>query len=296
MLAIYNESNHAWGIKSLSKFVGSLYTERIVNKNNESATKRTDVIISKDLGELNLESYVNMTDAATVYENKTNVKFQQKDERAIIGVGDKYNTDVIVFTLALNGRIVKDFERTPNVNCLNYLIAGGELSAIVSVKETNNPADATTFNIVLHDNKSKTDTTYTFSKVGNKYTVYAASRVADEVIDRPTFKFIAYRPARVTRLVFVAYNDSSAFNETYTDKRATNIVRGFSTDTDIDDLDSVIKASQNDKFRAVTVFVNADEETVSRKDFGEYNDIINTVKANFRVVNVLLNNGHIIKL
>lgn len=296
MLAIFNESNNAWAMKSLSQYAGSLYKERTISKNNETVTKKTDIIVAKALGELDLSSFINMNNVQTVYEKNTNVRFQQKDERAILSTGDKYNTDVIAITLTLNGRIIKDFDKTANINCLNYLIAGDELSMVVSVKETNNPADGTSFDIVLHDNKAKVDTTYTFVKKGNEYDLILSTSAATTAIERPSFKFITYRPARVTRLVFVNSADTAAFSAVYTPKNGTGLVAEFAEDTESGDLDTLIAEFKEDKFRAATLFVNADENTVSRKDFKEYTDVVNKLKSNFRVVNVLLNNGLIIKL
>ena len=245
-----------------------------------------------------------MTSVKTLYPNNTNVKFQHKDERPNITTGDRFNTDVMIISIKLNGRIIKNFVKTSNINCLTYLIAADVLSMIVSIKENTRDYDAgNLFSIILHDNASKTDTTYAFDKIEYEYMLQTATADSDETIEHPTFKLVAYRPARVTKLVYVDQSDENSFNLALNPKRnpagageviVFNPEEGFDIDTAID------LGYGEKKYRACTLFVNMRLADVPKNNdinrFGTYAENITKLKAKFRIVNVLLSDGRILKL
>lgn len=293
MLAIFNESEFAWSNATISQYVSRMTGERTVTKNEETSVKHVDILVSNDFNVDNtlLNECVSMESCKTLFAGNTNVKFQQKDERPLVTTGTKYNTDVMFVTIKLKGRIIKDFVHNQNVHCLAKLIAADELTLIVSMKDFGNPED-TMFGIVLHDAKTKTEYTYAFAKnENNEFGLAIESIVVEHAIDRPTFRLNTYRPTRVTHLVFVEDGDYNAFSSAYDGKDKHNIL--VFADGSGMDLGDAIETAKNEKYKAVTLFVN--KGTIVKQEYEEYTDYVNNLKENFKVVNLLLNTGRVVK-
>lgn len=286
MLAIYNESKTNWIRATINNKTSKITASRVLN---DGKVRYLDVLISNDIDTsdvVNAKSMNEETPCTTLYEGKTAVKFKSKDLKPFITKSDKFNTDVLFINISLKGKIIKNM--SGNHSILAYLIAQGELFLIVSMSDKD---DAMKFDLVLHDPNIVADTTYTFEKKNGKYYVASDMVQTDAVITKPTYKVTRFRPARPTHVIFVCDSDESIVKKVlkYPDSHNIKVY----IDNDEDDIMAFINPLKESGYKAATLFVNRDEFTGSDDEI--YGNEYDLLKNNFKFLNILLNNGKILR-
>lgn len=285
MLAIYNESDIKWVNASINNKTSKITASRTLT---DGKVRYLDVLVGNDIATSNISNAKSMTEGnpcVTIYNGNTSVKFKNKDLKPFITKSDKYNTDVLFINISLKGKILKSIDG--NQSILAYLIAQGELFLIVSLIDKG----PMKFDIVLHDSRVVADTTYTFEKVDGVYNVTTDMVQTDAVISKPAFKINRFRPARPTKVIFTGESDEEALRSVlkYPDSYDIKVF----IDDDIDDMTSIITALKESGYKAATLFVNSSDFTGS--DDKNYGREFDALRANFKFVNVLLNNGKVMR-
>lgn len=286
MLAIYNESKTNWLRANITDRTSKITTSRT---SKDGRVSYLDILVSNDINTSDITSSVNMSEndnCITLYRGNTSVKFKSKDLKPLITTSDKYNTDIICINISLKGRLIKNMSNENSV--LAFLIAQGELFLVVAM---NDKSESVKFDIELHDPHVVADTTYTFEKVGGTYKVSTSMAQTDAVISKPTYKITRFRPARPTNLIFVNDSDMDALksNLRYPDSHKILSV----IDSDVSDMIAYIEPLKKSGYKAATLFVNTDN--FSGSDDEQYGAEYDTLKTNFKFVNILLNNGKVLR-
>jgi len=283
MLAIYNESKTNWIRANINDKTSKISTSRTLKDNK---VRYIDVLLNSVIGTDAIDNCVNMdaetVDCTTLYPEYTSIKFKSKDLKPYITTSDKYNTDVLFINITLNGKIIKNIEGDASI--IAYLIAQGELFLIVTI---NDKAEKTPFKVTLHDSHVVADTTYIFEKHNNQYLVNTTMEQTDTAITKPTFKINRYRPMRPTNLIFSKVGENVKTTLKYPDSH--NIVEF----TNIEDLLSKIDFIKKDGYKAATLFVN--NATFNGFDDETYGKEFETLKGNFKFVNIILTDGKILR-
>lgn len=286
MLAIYNESKTNWIKALINGKTSKITASRVLN---DGKVRYLDVLISNDIDTAAVADAKNMTEqnpCTTIYDGKTAIKFKSKDLKPFITKSERFNTDVLFINIALKGKIIKNMVGDHSI--LAYLIAQGELFLIVSLADKN---DSMKFDLVLHDPHVVADTTYTFVKVDGTYKVITDMVQTDAVITKPTYKVTRFRPARPTNVIFVCDSDENDLKKVLKYPDSHNIKTFI--DDDADDMMAFVNPLKENGYKAATLFVNSDEFAGSEdKKYGNEYDIL---KSNFKFLNILLNNGKVLR-
>ena len=286
MLAIYNESNTNWVRAGINNKTAKITASRVLK---DETVRYLDVLVASDIETSKITEAKSMNEKSpcvTLYSGNTSVKFKSKDLKPFITKSEKYNTDVLFINISLKGKIIKNI--TGDHSILAYLIAQGELFLIVSLSDKN---DSMKFEIVLHDSHVVADTTYTFEKVNNEYKVSTDMVQNDTVITKPTYKLTRFRPARPTNVIFVCDSDKNDMEKLLRYPESHQIMTFI--DDDIDDILSFINPLKDSGYKAATLFVNNTEFYGSEDK--KYGNEYDTLKANFKFLNIMLNNGKILR-
>lgn len=280
MLVIYNENQACWQRANINAKTAKFTASRTLADNT---VRYLDVLVSNEIPTPDMSKFVNMNKCETLYGEKTSVKFKNKDLKPFISGSNKYNTDILLINITLKGKIIKNISGD-NSYVIAYLIAKGELFLVMSVRDTNNAAS---FNITLHDPHLVADRIYTFTKNENTYNVNIEDVQVDTVIENPNYKINHFRPNKPTHAIFVSDSDHDAMmvHLKYPDSHK---IHQF-IDNDMDDVMSYVEPLKASGYKAVTMFVNADD--FAGADDKTYGNLFNIMKKNFKFVNILLNNG-----
>lgn len=276
MLVIYNESKTEWRHAKITDRMSKLVCSRVLKDNS---VKFLDILYSNEIEMPDLKTFTQMTEPKVLYDNDTNVNFQKKDLKPFIVKTDRTNTDVLLVTVNLRGKILKNITNT-KAAVLSYLIAKGELTFAVSLRDFG---EGCSFEFTLHDYTLVNDTTYTFTKGEDGYTLTTSTVAVEDVIMKPTYSIKRFRPNRVTHLVFVMGMDQDAFYNTYqyADKHEVCVFNSMS------ELEDKVNEYFKHGYRAATLFNN--DETVDREESN-----FTIINSKFKTMNVLLNNGKLI--
>lgn len=277
MLVMFNESKTEWRHANITNRMSKLVCSRVLK---DESVKFLDILYSNEINMPDLKEYTQMTECKTLYEGDTNVNFQRKDLKPFISKNDRGNTDILLVTVNLKGKILKNISNTKEA-ILSYLIAKGELTFAVSLRDFGD--QPCKFEFTLHDYTQAFDTTYTFTKNGDKYDVNIETVQVEDVLMKPTYKINRFRPNRVTHLVFVMAMDESEFYKTYQNAERHEVCVFHS----INDLEDKVMEYYKNGYRAAT-FYTADNEV----DREEQNFKI--INSKFKIMNVLLNNGKLV--
>jgi hypothetical protein len=161
------------------------------------------------------------------------------------------------------------------------MVAKSEFSSVLSISDTEDISMV----IELHNPKDKIDTTYTLVKTEFGYDITCETKEAVEIIEEPSFKIHKFRPAKPTCLILTKEEDYNTVRDIIGDNIEKHTIKEFRMDT----LEEIISESREEGYRAVTLFHNVD---FIDKAIGEH---YSPIRRNFQVMNILLNNGKIIK-
>lgn len=283
MLAMYNESGTNWVRAGINSKTSKITTSRTLN---DGKVRYLDVLINDEIATPILGEAVNMSEFRTLYDGNTSIKFKSKDLKPYITKSDKYNTDVLFVNIALKGRIIKNISENNSV--IAYLIAHGELFLILALNDKNEPVNV---NVTLHDPNAAADTVYSFEKINGRYFVNSDTVQTDAVINKPTYKINRFRPARPTNVIFTADVDSHNVKDNlkYPDSHQIFVYRFGDFGSSFTDIETLKKNG----YKAATLYV--DQETFVGSDDNNYGEMFNTLKKNFKFVNILLSNGRVLR-
>lgn len=284
MIVIYNESKTNWIRANINDKTSKLTTSRTLA---DGKVKYLDILMTNEIQTPDMNEFISMKECKVLYDGITNVKFKNKDLKPFITTADKYNTDIMLINVSLAGKIIKDI-RTENTYIVGYLIAKGELFLIVSVRDTNDP---TYIEVILHSSQIVADTTYKFEKKDGKYiATNDVAQVAD-VITNPSFKINIYRPARPTHAIIVNSSEYDALTKVlkYSDSHEITTF----VDHNMDALASIIENLKRVGYKAITLYVN-NNRFMGVNDH-TYSNEFKTLKDNFKFVNILLNDGKVLR-
>jgi len=273
MLVIYNESNIGWEKVKINDRISKFVTSRHL-KNGK--VRYIDILTSNDLSDLDVSDCINMDYCKTIYAGPTAARFQKKDLKPLIVATDKTNNDIVLVTIALNGRILKSVSN-PRAGILNYMIAKSELIMAFSIRDFG---EGYTFGFTVHDPNLIADTTYSFVRTGDEYVLTTSVSQVESALTAPSFKITKFRPSVPTNLIFVNAKDKDAFTSTYS-KHNYHDVHYYNNEAELNDLITEYKAN---KYDAVTLFENS--ATMDNR----YASVVTTIKSSFRLVNILFNN------
>lgn len=273
MLVIYNETKNAWRHAGVTPNSSKLVNTTTLK---DGSVKFLDILYTNALNLPELTDCVEMTECKTVYDGNTNINFQRKDLKPFIATHDTKNTDILLISVNLKGKILKNITNT-KAAVLSYIIARGNITFAVSIRDMG---DMCKFEFVCHDYTLAQDTTYTFTKVNGKYEVTTKEDQVDEVVMQPTYKIVRFRPNRVTHLVFVIDIDKRDFDNVYPNSERHEVC----VVNNLNELEEKVNEYYKAGYRATTLFIN---ETELDKD-----DIsFKKVNSKFKIMNVLLSNG-----
>lgn len=277
MIYIYNETNTPW---AYSKLTDKYSRFTVAKKVDESKTRYMN-LSSTVMPIENIESYVNMDSVDTLYTGTIGLMFQKRDCSPMLTTTTKFSKDIVLMNLNLKGSVIKAIN-SDTMNVINYMIAKGELSLVLSGEETGN----NNVEIVLHNDKEKLTTTYKFTKEGGHYLVEVIVEETGETLAAPNFKIHKFRPNRPTHAIVVHESDDEYFENAQPVPVDRHVIYHY-RDTNVDDIIGLLK---KDKYNAVTLFVNKSEleNNEQIKNFTAF-------KKAFAVVNILLNTKKVIK-
>lgn len=275
MITIYNETANAWRKTKINDRISKL----TMTVDLEEGKKRyLDVITSNDVEYTELESFVNMEGCRDLVTDNVSVKFQKKDIRPMIISSVKPNmaSDILLITIDLNKRIIKSIKNT-RAAILNYFIAGGVLTLVVSVKEFENKS---TFEFVLHDKETVSDDTYSFTKSRDGfYSLIVTTSQVEEALEKPTYRISRFRPSRATHLIFVSKKDEGTFKTEFTrhDKHFVKYFNGLG------ELSDAIEDAKKYGYKAATYFADAENDTKINEVLKETFMVLNTMKKDGKI-------------
>lgn len=293
MLVIYNESKKPWSVESISE-------RRMVVSKSVTFTKKTDPNrqLKKTVGihmdarvnpKEDIESYVLMKgdQPVTLSDVHTNILFQDKDCRPYVTANHKFEKDILLLTIRLEGGYIESIT-TNNIFVLNNYIANGEFTAVLSIGGDKKPD----LEISVFHKDSAMRKIYTFhrSENTNEYDLAVVEEEVQESV--PMKKLVNFRPLKPTHLIFVRSKDLGEFNKTTKKYQDQHKVVKF---TDIDDLDNVrIQEVLDEHYKAATIYCNHKDKSDECKEI--FKDAVQSLKKNFRVVNILHSDDTIEKL
>lgn len=282
MILMYNETSTPWEAKQVNEFVYKLISTKEIDTDKQIYM---DILLSNDvkLDDTDLSKYVEMEDIATLTEMSTNVTFQKKNCKPFIGTGLKFNKDVLFINVNLLGSIVSHID-TKNAFVLNSYLVKGQLALIVSLDKE--------FSFTLYNAQEKTSTKYRFFKDNGKYDIELTYE--NDVKEQKKVTITKYRPNKPTHLIFAKSEDMDALHKQLSNKHKKEPSHLI---YDIEKLKENIDITKAQNYNAATLFINRDNykpyDGESEKSTTDV--VLDTIKDNYRVVNILLKNGKIIK-
>lgn len=284
MLAIFNETKNPWSFTSINEYMGKISTT-VIDRNN---TKRTlDLLVSADVKIEDCDTIVSSNECKTLFNDKTLVRYQKKDFSPMVVHNEKtdFNTDTLVMSFDLGGKIVKEIKALKSVRVFNHFFKKGILALAVNLGVENSVYE---FEITFFDKKSNTDVTYRFTRTEGdaeyNVSIVECEAAEDDIIDAPTYKIMHYRPLRPTHAIIVRDSDREEFFKSFT-KYERHYICSFKSN---DELTSVIEGLKNEKYKAVTLFVNRERDNTQADTTA-----FNAVRDAFRVMLIINSTGRV---
>ena len=283
MITIYNESNTPWSLEAINETCSRLSsTIKYTNKEKAELRKTIGINVTGEnvFGEeLNLDKLIEMKEPVTISNKSTNTAFRKKDCRAYITTDTKFNKNLVFATIKLNGSTITDI----TAPVLEYYIACGYICMIVATNDA--------FTVSMHDAKNNIDTTYAFCtyEEDGAYNVTISESTPEET-EYEMYAIKKYRPKKATYVIFSHVRDVNALKNI--EKLNLDYYKVV-TFANKDEFDSAVESVINEKYSAVTLFANTTEATGD--NFKIYKNNYNTLRSKFRVFNLLLSDGKILK-
>jgi hypothetical protein len=290
MIGIYNETLTNWVAKEYNEKILNFSKAKEYNRNGKQvrgmvsigtySSNFTDVapIISK------LEHLTNMTEVGLVSNITTSVMFNRKDYSPFIINKDISPKDILLISLDLKAKKIVEIS-SENVFLLEGFLMGGELSIIATLNNKQS-----TLNVKLLDSDRDKVVTYTFSvdPEKNKFYVDLDEMKADCKPEDIQFKLKRFRPAKPTYAIITHTKDTQKL------KSIVDPEKHYIVEITKQNIDSVIeKLAGEEKYKAVTLFLNTDEVTDTTRRM--YGSIITKLQEQFRIYYEMLNTNKIIK-
>lgn len=293
MIGIYNNTDSAWSTNVLNEKVTCLFKEKVYERRGqEKPVKRSIHIISYtslfDEGLENSIAQVNMTEPKVITDKNTTIIFSKKDFNPFITERPEHLKDILLLSLDLKGRKIIEISNE-NIFVLEGFILGGELSLIASLNNQEN-----TLNIKLFDKVNNKIDVYTFGKSEDGFCVKQATEVPTGNEGTAEFMLKKFRPAKPT-FTILTYSQDSENLQPLVDANTHNIV-----EVSKKNMDEVVQSLHEEKYKAVTLFVNSNEfGDTEKKIYGALLKRLIPFKTEksirFKVVYILLANGKVIK-
>lgn len=269
MIGIYNEGRNNWEASQVNDKVHCVFTNKEIDKGGKKAKQSAHIIVynsifddaSQSLHQLTTKAeYCNMKDIATISDKNSTIVFSKKDYNPFVTEKSQQLKDILLITLRLRGRKVIGISND-NTFILDGFIMGGELSLIASLNNFEN-----SLSINLLNDATGEVTVYTFGRnvEGNVLCMDVATRKAEQTeLEAERIKIKKFRPSRPTHTIIVYKKDLEQLQQVV-DTKNHNVVEISKLD-----MDKVIEELKDQKYKAVTLFVNTDEITgVTKKIYG----------------------------
>ena len=268
MIGIYNERRNNWEATKVNDKVHCLFTSRETEKDNKKVKQSAHIIVydsifnnaSQSLQELATKAeYSNMKDLATISDKNSTIVFSKKDYNPFVSEKSQQLKDILLISIRLQGRRVIDISND-NTFILDGYIMGGELSLIASLNNFEN-----SLSIKLLSEATGDVTVYTFGRnEDNKLSMTVDNRKADDAEKaQEKLKIKKFRPSRPTHAIVVYKKDLEQLQQVV-DTKNHNVV-----EISKQNMEQVIEELKSQNYKAVTLFVNADEITgVTKKIYG----------------------------
>ena len=286
MLVFYNESNTPWKARKINDYIGRVEMTKEINHATK-ATRTIGITIPGNIELDTIEQVKNCYVPKTLFNGGTNILFQHKSCSPRVIANSKYNKDIMFINLNIGNDMVVDIE-TENTFILNYIIMKGELVLIVAVSDKDNKG----VNIKLYNQMNNTTRTYHFIKEDDKYTlnVDETENVNAAEGEYTPYVFKKFRPASPTQLIYAMERDMYKLGKTINVEN--HIIKS------VEDYSSLINSVDemvDQKYTAATLFINKPNLKNESRGNSDYYDILETIEDKFKTVNILLNNGKVVK-
>jgi hypothetical protein len=277
MIFMYNETQTPWSSSEVAPKLNRLGIEMTAK---DGKVKRIGIMASNTIQIENMEELVNMTTVVPVYNEVSGVYYQKRDQSPVISENAKFDKDIFFININLDGSIVSNID-AKGTQVLNYLIANNQLALILSKAANTRDDDVS---ITLYNSKTNEEKVYTFTYNSNGYydIVVNADTVEKEVSN---YKLTRFRPAVITHCILVDNKDIDALYKVL-HKPEIFFINTFNS---VDELPAIIDELRTNKYRAVTLFADTDDA----KELG--GDAYSSIKNGFRSMNVLLNDGKVVR-
>ena len=285
MLVIYNETSNPWTMKTINDRVSKIEITRTVDPVKKiSRTIGITYPTNLEIGDIgNIKNYYT---PVTVNDSNTNILFQHKSCSPTVIDNSKYNKDIMFINLNIGDMIVSNI-RTENVFILSYIIMKGELILIAAVSDKDNKG----LEVTLYNEKENKCVVYDFNKTESEYKLNVVDREVDPDFALEPYVFRKFRPACPTKLIYAMERDDFALNKAI-DHPENHIIKYF---VDYNSLEESIDEMTSQKYSAATLFVNKSNLKAELQNKGDYYNILETISNKFKIVNVLLNTGKVVK-
>lgn len=294
MLSIYNESKHAWDANEVSERVFRIQRSRTITRKSDPTGQPVTQVISiighaqiyGDVTEVNkkITSLTETKETTLVSDNFSSVIFNKKAFRPFIISQGKYAKDIVLGTIALNGRRIVDMS-IQSAFLMEHMIFAGEFSFIASLNAPN-----AKFDFKIFDDQTKTIQCYHFYK--NENGIICGEVTEEDAADHVgSTKIRKFRPSSPTYVILVQKEAIDILKKLVTPEYH-NII-----EIDKHNFDDVVKNLKNENYKAVTLFNN-----ISSTDNSNIDKIQSSKKKtdslvkSFQTVYGMFNDGRIRKI
>lgn len=285
MLVIYNETSNPWTMKTINDRVSKIEITRTVDP-IKKISRSIGITYPTNLEIGDISNIKNYYTPVTINDSNTNILFQHKSCSPTVIDNSKYNKDIMFINLNIGDMIVSNI-RTENVFILSYIIMKGELILIAAVSDKDNKG----LEVTLYNEKEDKYVVYDFNKIENEYKLNVADHDVEPGTSVEPYVFRKFRPASPTKLIYAMERDDFALNKVI-NRIENHIIKYF---VDYTSLEEAIDEMTDQKFTAATLFVNKSNLKTELQNKGDYYNILETISNKFKVVNVLLNTGKVVK-
>lgn len=299
MISIYNETKTPWllykngdtDVVKISKLKERVHSVTKETK-RRSLTCITYASLFDDISRTSdiMKTITQSKTITPIVDKKTAIIFNRKELKPFISErGEGIEKDILFASIFLAGRKVVHI-RNNDAFFLDYFMLNSDFSFIASF---NRPDAYLTIDLL--DEAQDKVFTYVFTKENGTMKTTIFTRKKDEDKDSTDFKIRTFRPSKPTYTIITSKSDDNDALNTILKPDAHYVLHAGISETG-DVLPDVVEKLKEEKYRAVTLFVNKPFELSEELDSEEIESIINVLKQQFYIVYKLYADNKIKKI